>query len=347
MALQTEAQWKTFFISAGIADDASTTYAKLFFDNGFNKNSLSGLDKDTLAEVGITLLGHKLAIIKCANQLQQSTPSTPPTTVAKASVTAHLSTLTLEMTKVQFRKFQQDWLVYKQLTNLQPAQASAHLYNACNEEVQMSIINTHPDFSQFDEKKALEIIEPIVTVNSNPAVHRKAFVELLQTENQSVKNFVVRLRSAASDCAFECPSCKFDLSAMNIKDQFTRGLNNTTLQAEIFAKTNQLKTLEDIVGYAESFETALRDQSTLASTNNQTETAYKFSHRKKKQQQQQQQQQQQLQQQQPCNGCGGEPHHRPTQCKAWGKDCNNCGVTNHFASVCRQKGPLKGASAQG
>ena len=93
--------------------------------------------------MGITLIGHKLAILQCAKKRQSpATTGAESSTVAKATVNAHLSTLTLEMTHPQFRKFQQDWAVYKQLTNLQQAQFTAHLYNACNEEVQMSLIKT-------------------------------------------------------------------------------------------------------------------------------------------------------------------------------------------------------------
>ena len=74
MALRSEAQWKTFFQTAGITDDtALNTYDKSFTDNGFNEQSLALLDKETLTEVGITLIGHKLAILQCAST-QQSLP---------------------------------------------------------------------------------------------------------------------------------------------------------------------------------------------------------------------------------------------------------------------------------
>ena len=178
MALQTEAQWKGFFTAAGIDDTASATYAKSFKDNGCNQHSLPPLNQDALTTLGVTMLGHKLAILQCASKYD-STPSQPqPTTVAKASVTAHLSTLTLEMTRPQFRKFETDWIVYKQITNLLPSQSTYYLYHACNEEVQMALINTHPDFLSLAEKDALKCIEPIVTVRSNPAIHRKAFGEM-------------------------------------------------------------------------------------------------------------------------------------------------------------------------
>ena len=42
-----------------------------------------------------------------------------------------------------------------------------------------------------------------------------------------------------------------------------KGLNNDTLQTDILAKANQLKTLEDIIKHAKAFESALRDQSSL------------------------------------------------------------------------------------
>ena len=67
----------------------------------------------------MNLLGHRLAILKFAASRQNS-ETIRPATVTKASVTAHLTTLTLEMTRLQYRKFQQDWLVYKQITHLQP-----------------------------------------------------------------------------------------------------------------------------------------------------------------------------------------------------------------------------------
>ena len=43
----------------------------------------------------------------------------------------------------------------------------------------------------------------------------------------------------------------------------------------------------------------------------------------------------------PCNGCGSTTHgfntkDRATKCDAWGKTCQNCGIVNHSASVCRQ-----------
>ena len=210
MALQTEAQWKQFFQSANITDDdVSTTYAKAFVDSGFTEMALPALDKDTLAELGITLLGHKLSILQYVrNRTAAAATVTADDSrpVAKATVQAKLTQLTHELTHPQFRKFGQDWIVYKQLTHLQPAQATPHLYNACDEAVQTALINTYPEFLTFNEERALEVIEATVTIRINPAARRKAFGELVQGEKEPVQTYVVRLRSAARDCAFQYPN---------------------------------------------------------------------------------------------------------------------------------------------
>ena len=94
MALQTEAQWKEFFTTASIPEAASQTYAKAFFDNGFSELSLPLLDKQTLTEVGITVIGHQLSILQCAKSRTNNTTSITQSS-SKASVNTKLMTLTL------------------------------------------------------------------------------------------------------------------------------------------------------------------------------------------------------------------------------------------------------------
>ena len=346
MALQTEEEWKQFFQSLKITNDTViTNYAKIFMDNEFTDLSLEGLDKQTLTELGITIVGHRSSILRWAEKKREpvpvasSTPVATSTPVAKAAaVRAKLPELTHEMTQPQFRKFQQDWIVYKQITQITLADAAAHLYNACDDAVQTSLINTYSNFLTMDEKTALDTIKSVVTSQINPGVHIKNFGELMQGEKETVQHFMVTLRSAASDCAFECPSCKFNLSSENIKNQLIRGLSNTTLQAEILAKVDQLKTLEDIVKYAEAFETAQRDQLSLGNGNTHPEDVFAFGHRKGGKNNRRSQKSPKLQPQ-VCKGCGASSHgpNRSTDCPAWGKECFECGKPNHLASVCNSK----------
>ena len=114
------------------------------------------------------------------------------------------------MTHPQFRKFCVD--CWKTITSLPRAEVTAHLYSACESSVQNSIINAIPTFLTLDESSALTQLEKIVTRQLNPLVHRMQFSNLLQGDTESIKEFVVRLRSAAVECEYTCPDCSSDLS---------------------------------------------------------------------------------------------------------------------------------------
>ena len=217
------------------------------------------------------------------------------------------------MTHPQFRKFKIDWDLFKHITAILSDQITAQLYNFCDDLVQNSIINTVTDVFQQDEPSLLQVIENIVTKRSNPTVHRMHFGSLAQTPTESIQAYLVRLKSPALDCEFSCPECRYDLVPINVKDQFIRGLFNTTLQTGILAKAGHLTILEEMVKHVEAFERALRDQSKLNEIENR-----------------------------PCPGCGSTFHgvlgsnDRSSKCPAWGKNCLNCNIPNHLARVCRK-----------
>ena len=87
----------------------------------------------------------------------------------------------------------------------------------------------------------IETLEQIVTKKFNSMVHQLHFRSIHQLQEESIKDFVVRLRFSAPDCEFQCPNCHFDLQSINIKDQFIRGLQNASIQTDILAKASQLK----------------------------------------------------------------------------------------------------------
>ena len=140
----------------------------------------------------------------------------------------------------------------------------------------------------------------------------------------------------APDCEFACPGCNYDLQSEHIKDQFIRGLFNESLQTDILAKVNHLKTLEDIIKHAEAFEAAMRDQQKLQNPSSYKGLQKPFppkdgkppfhgSHK------------------QPCSRCGSLAHGQknakdcPTRFPAWGTTCHNCQIPNRFARVCKKK----------
>ena len=98
--------------------------------------------------------------------------------------------------------------MYKQMTGLSPSQIRPHLYNACNDTVQHSLVNSHSTFFEMDESAMLEVIEKIVTKSVNPVVHQMHFGNLMQSEGESIKDFLVRMCSLPVDCEFSCPAAK-------------------------------------------------------------------------------------------------------------------------------------------
>ena len=336
LRLRTEPEWRTFLQAAAIPENESDTYAKKFTNNRINETNIVDIDKQLLIDLGITVLGDILSILRHTKTTVSSdgTTSTPqPQSFKPPSATAKLPTLTSEMTHPQFRKFKVDWDVYKKITGLPLNQIPTHLYSTCDEAVQTSLINTLPNFSASDETTLLTTLESIVTKRVNPTIHRMTFASILQQEHESIQDFAIRLRSAAVNCEFSCPNCVTDLSKFHIKDQFVRGLHNNVLQTDILVKANHLKTLGEIINHVEAFETALRDQSKLQSSSDVLAARTSDYQRQKSGEHHKPK---------TCSGCGSTSHGTPgskdraTKCPAWGKICKNCNITNHFASVCRQ-----------
>ena len=186
------------------------------------------------------------------------------------------------------------------------------------------------------------------------------FSKLMQKENKSVQDFLSRLRSLAVDCELLCPDCEHDISSVNIRHQFIRGLFNETLQTDILAKASLLKTVEAVMNHAEAFEAALRDQSQLSSEShvsrvseyceNKNNSYQKSNNSYQKSNNSYQKSTNSYQKSTNsyqksnsfCNGCGSSEHGvfgkppRNTNCPAWGKSCFNCKLPDHTATVCHK-----------
>ena len=335
--------WKIFFHDSGIPEESCTQYADLFIENRITGNSLSELDKQTLVDIGITVLGDRLSILKHVKTVSGSNTASmitnPSLSQQSPKISAKLPSALSDMTHPQFRKFRIDWSIYKNITNIATNQISSILYNACSESVQSSIVNTCADFITLCEEDFLNVIERLVTKRSNPAVHRLNFRSIKQNEHESIQEFEVRLRTAAVDCEYTCPDCSHSLSDLNIKDQFISGIYNETLQTDILAKSNQLKSLDAIINHAKSYETAIRDQSELHDKSEAIQAARTSDYKRSKQFNSKRKPSYKPQ---CCSGCGSTSHgipgtpDRANTCPAWGKSCLKCNIQNHFASACRR-----------
>ena len=213
-------------------------------------NILYMLDRTMLKELGIKTMSDVLAMLKLTKEplVLPASHMEPPTT--------KLPQLSSEMTTQQFGKFRTDWDVFTRMTNLPTAQTNVQLYNCADEAVQNSIINTYPEFFDTSPNKLLDMLNVLVTRKSNPMVHQISFSSIAQSDD-TVQNYVIRLRSGARDCDFICPNCHHDLSHIYIKDQFIQGIANNVQQADMLVKPGLLKTLEQNISHTEAFEMAM------------------------------------------------------------------------------------------
>ena len=327
--------WEKTLIDAGLEPASAKKHSTTFTDQKITIDSLSIIDRSMLSELGITAMGEALAIIKLGKSFTQS-----PT--GSQSIAAKPPKLSSDMTSQQFRKFLIDWDVYIKMTNIITSKQTMQLYNCADDEVQTSLINTNSNFFKLHPDEALKEIEKIVTQKVNPLIHRLKFATLVQSSNEPISNFVVRLKSSANDCNFSCPKCTEDISETYIKDQFVRGVLNESLQTDLLAKAGTLTNLNHYVSHAETFEAAMRDQSNITTNSNEIAAIRLSTYRRHKQTPTPT-----TSQHTTCSGCGSKDHGAPGSnnrhrtCPAWGKTCTNCGKPNHFAKVCRLKDSIR------
>ncbi|KAK6642226.1 hypothetical protein RUM44_013949 [Polyplax serrata] len=64
-------EWIKFFIGCGIPNDVATAYALIFYENRIQKNMLLDLNKEYLKDMGITVMGDVIAILRYAKVIHK------------------------------------------------------------------------------------------------------------------------------------------------------------------------------------------------------------------------------------------------------------------------------------
>ena len=207
--------WRAFFISADIPDTEARLYASKMSENRITRPS--DLTKEILKELEITTIGDILNILRKSKNNDDIPQARAPNNSFKPKIDP--PKIKCEMTKAEYRKFRHDWGVFKSISQIPDIQVAAQIYTTCDSNVQTSIIASFPTFFELHEDQILDEIEKIVTKSSNPAVHRFTFSNMSQSDGESIQSYIIRLKSAALDCAYTCPTCECDLSSIHIKDQ--------------------------------------------------------------------------------------------------------------------------------
>ena len=79
---------------------------------------------------------------------------------------------------------------------------------------------TYLEFFNTNPSKLLDMIEVLVMQKTNPIVHRISFLSIIQSNNESIQNYLIQLQSGKQDCNFKCSNCDHNLSSIYIKDKF-------------------------------------------------------------------------------------------------------------------------------
>ena len=91
--------WQELLTKIGISADSAKTYAKTFVEENITKDSLTMIDWEVLKELGVTTMGHALAILKLAKEQ----PLTSDSYIKAPAV--KFPQIHSGMTSQQFRKF--------------------------------------------------------------------------------------------------------------------------------------------------------------------------------------------------------------------------------------------------
>ena len=167
------------------------------------------IDREVHKELGVTTMGHALAILKLAKEQPLTSESYMKAPAVK------LPQLHSGMTSQQFRKFRIDWEVFVRMTNMPPAQTNIQLYNCTDEAVQTLFINKYPKFFSKEPKRLIDMLEALVTQKSNPMVHRLSFASISQGPGESVQQFEVQLRIVISHVPFAITTYLISISKIS------------------------------------------------------------------------------------------------------------------------------------
>ena len=250
-----------------------------------------------------------------------------------------------DMKSGEFRIYSKDCRDFKKLTNHSDEQVVIQMRLNMDEELKRAIdTNFGEDWNGLKLEEALSSIKELIKCTSNPAIYRKEFDNLCQKNGENVREFVTRLKSCAMDCEFLCPFDEnHDLTEYHIINRIRCGILDKQLQQELLQKAKDLKDLNNVLVYCESFESSKLDRDRLRSNDSNVEVsgidtqelskeemiAAISTYKKSKQFNGNK-----------CPACGYEKHDK-SKCPAQGKKCSKCNKMNHFAAVCRSKGNSK------
>ena len=162
-----------------------------------------------------------------------------------------------------------------------------------------------------DSSKVFKKFKDHLVGTPNKWVARVELAALNQRDNESIDEFVCRLRAKCSECMFTNDSDE------HLTFQLIRGLKSVDIRRKLIAKGNDLKI--DV-----ALKCAIEHEATVHNTESFSQPTHRVDAMKASK---------------PpkncCRFCGSS--HPPRKCPAYGKECKSCHSMNHFAKMCLKK----------
>lgn len=274
-------------------------------------------------------------------------------------------TMEADVDDVEWRIFLDKWRHYKKIAKLtSDAEICLELREACSDQVNKLLYEFVGPEELSDEELTevalLKHIKSVAVKSIHKEVHRWHFSQLTQHDGETATNYIGRLKSQAVLCEYRVVcgcGCNKEVSFAEemIAQQLVAGLVNPEHQSRIMSEAHDLQNLQSKVERLIALETTDDATSKIRATPSQA-SAGKFSLYKKEQRAKTNpddrprrtqrgrnyQRRSSMQRQSRCRGCGRSSHRdgkdlSRENCPAFGKECDECGMKNHFAKVCRRR----------
>ena len=195
------------------------------------------------------------------------------------------------------------------------------------------------------EVQLLAEIEMLAVRGETQLICRVNLRSMTQDHQEDIRHYSARVKGQAALCNYviKCTGCEAAVSYADdeIRDQICTGLADPDIQRDVLALRKQHPTTEALISFIEDREAGKRSQTALATPSN---TIGKISEykRNKVQSNASTQKAVQMNPNDVCNFCGSTGHGkrapffiRKTQCPAFSKSCETCGLTGHIRKMCR------------
>ena len=247
-------------------------------------------------------------------------------------------------TSEEWSYFLTRWSDYKTATKLSGTDVVIQLLECCEEDLRKDLTRAAGgSLTRQSEDDVLQRMKALAVRQENIMVARVELHDMHQDVDEAVRPFAAHVKGQAGVCRYimSCPSCNEDVNYTDeiMKDVIIKGISDCEIQLDLLSDHNQSMKLEEILRYVEARESGKRSATKLIS-NIQHQQAASSSRSSYKKSQSLKQVDESL-----CNYCGKAGHGknatmklRKKLCQAFGKKCSHCGLSNHFASVCRMKG---------